>query len=435
MPFSSAVVYARINQTYINEVVDIWYPDFPYLVGAKISLVRGGISNIDISLEMPYDDFIDVVDTRMPHIFDIGNIISLRFGYSDEGIYTPWYHGLVTEPDISITPGQNVTISLPGNPVNALMKTCTTTSWQNVTAQKVIEEILSKHGFLVSYRDDETKKLFSEHKIKSLEHGNNMDYDVLHNLIEQRGCTYWQGSDVDGHATFFISSLKSENSTKPVRRFAANGNYEPEKSQYPLLSYSAESKVMWQPAISQGIVSHEVDRDTKRIETISFSQNTSSVPSPMPVIMSTVPEKDGKKNIFSGLMASRKQNISKQETPGLQLYCPTNEDKTFTKDKLQATQDRARVLAGISANISTLGNIYVVPGELCELSGLGARFNGVYRVDKVDHNFSAGKWDTTMDVTSEGFTNGLTFGQHATNVIGNQLATEQPESSRDAKGK
>jgi len=424
--YLSAVIYARIKQVATGEVIDLWQPDYPYLQSAKITLNRGGIATVEVSLTIPYDDFIDLVDNRQPHIFDIGNILSVRFGYEDEGLYTPWYHGLVFEPSVPISP-DTVSVTLTGQPMNSMLRTSGVKSWSNVSAHDIAQSIARKFGYDLEYMDGDTDAIQKlAVKIPALDQGGVTDWETMKGVIEQRGCTFWFGTNRDGKSVVFVSSLKKMNASVPVRRFVMRGVFDPTISQYPLLSFDADAKQAWLPAISQGIVSKEIDRDSKQIETISVNNGTSDVPSPMARVMHGGNDSKGKKDSLSGLVHSKGIREDDYEVP-MSAYVPTGDNKSLERDALQSRYDESRALAGIQATASILGNIHVKPMDLVQIAGVSRRFEGVYRVEQVEHEISDGKWSTGLELRCEGYSEGLDFAQRADNATGYTSSKDRPE--------
>ncbi len=425
MPFSSPVASAKVYIVASDETIDLWMPTHPFLVGATVSLNIGGIPTVTLELEAPYSDGITMLESGL---FDVGNILSVRLGYSTQGVYTPWYYGLLLEPKVSLSP-DGFTATLVGNPVAGMIGVSAVRQFLDKAPSEVVESIAHSYGMKVSFKGD-TKEWNKART--SYEQSGLTDWEFLRAVILNAGCTFHLGTDINGAATLFATSYNDLNAQEPVRKFRMFGPFDPSKSMYPLLSFDSDLKVAFAPAITRGIKSSEIDLDSKAVATVTADQTTSPTIGTRAKALWGRLTGEGTTTSDGGLVSAR--GCIDETEAGKFVYAPTRADSETVTTKLQAAFDENRHRAGISGTISTPGNPYVLPMDLVELDGLSKRFNGTYRIQTVEHKFSAGSWETSAEVISEGYSTDVQFAEDTATGSNTATAPEAAESARTEKG-
>lgn len=392
MPFTSPTAMARILTPKGDELA-LWQPDYPYLTGATIKIVRGGVPSVSVNLEIPYDEAIPLMETSM---FDVGNILSVRMGYSKEGIWTPWYHGMMFEPQVDITP-DGLSARLAGTPTSGPTSTSGVRQWEKTSVRSIVSEVMGEYGFKLHFEGDSAD---FDKELDSIEQGGLTDWEIVRKLVHDIGLTFWLGTDAKGYATVFVTANSEEHGKTPVRTFIMRGPFDTEKSQYPLLQFNVEGSVSWLPAISRGLVASDIDSDSKELVTYSADQNSTSVSSLGQKILWGRTTDEGTVEKQTGLVAFR--GFPKPELAGKFTFSPVVGDQDTWKKRVQSRFDRGRASGGLKAKGVTVGNPYVLPSDLCEIMGVSRRYGGNYRVDVVEHIISGSDWTTNLDFISEG---------------------------------
>lgn len=426
MPYSSPTTLASISRVAQGDVVDLWASgsgsEYPYLTSASISLNANALATLAVSLEMPFDKGVEMMEDG---VFDVGNVLQVRMGYSLQGTWTPWYYGLMLDPQITID-AAGVTATLTASPTAMVERLSAVRRWSDVSAKDVVLDVLHSYGFYIAFTGDTTE--FT--KVRSVvEQGGVTDWELVRTLLLELGLHFYFGTDANGGACCFIKPQADVHAEEPIRTYRMRGGFDVEKSTYPLLSFDSSDpsgKGLWLPAVTRGIVSSDIDRDTKEIVTTSADETTSEVKSTASRTLwgrlGTLFSRDGD----SGLIPFRGVEDEDHEA-GKYVAVPLGEDADEVQRTLQSKFDESRVLGGIKATLSTVGNPFQLPLEVVQVDGIGKRLTGLYVVQSVQQEMSAGEWTTSMEAISEGYSADSDIGEEADDVN-----TAEPSDSAES---
>ncbi len=419
MEFGTAVALANVYIVKAGQTVALTQPDFPYLTGATIKLERGGPSQVSVSLEAPYDEGLILMESGL---FSPGNVIEVRLGYPDDGVWTPWYYGMMLEPQVVVSP-DGVTATLSGEQTAMVMRTSATRKWAKTSAKEIVTGILASYG-LKAYFGDESTSLW-DMPMFFVEQGGVSDWEFMKTLLGDHGLSFFFGTDANGAATCFIRSKD----VGPVRTYRMRGGFDTEKRLYPLLSFDASDpagSATWMAGASRGLRTADVDRDTKAVEEVTADEETSPGSTTGARALWGRIADAGTVVARGGLNVLR--GLASEDEVGKFVHIPRGEDADEVGRLLHSKFDDVKSLAGMKATAATVGMPFQLPMEIVKLEGLSSRYDGLYTVEVVEHSWQGGLWDTSMEVVSGSYSADADFAA----PVEPETTGDPPESVEEA---
>lgn len=396
----------------------------PIVTATSVRLAINGLPEaVTIRMEASFERGIEIMESRL---LDLHNKISVKFGYSKEGVWTPWYYGIMVKPaKVNLDPETGFLAELSGNISLNMIKTVSVRRWEGKTREEVVRDLAARNGMVVAYTPSKLQldvrqsvnPLFRQETSvvasptdasramttpKDWEQGGRTEWTFLTDILKDAGAHWYIGTDGAGVACLFIKDAAAVVADEPTRTFVMRRKWDHEKGVFPLLSFSCDTPLVWLSGISRNIHAADVDMDTKKIAKVALSQLTSNAVGRVRTLIGGQVETDGFTDPESGLVIGRGTTSSDSTGDiGAIMTRPMDEELDWTAS-LQAVSDSARPTGGLTAVIKTFGLPNILPLETYTLLGISRRFEGNWFVTGVDHTFSGGVWMTSMTVMSEG---------------------------------
>ena len=394
--YTNPTILAQIYSQDTGETFNLNVPDYPYLMGGSIQTRLDQMPYITMSIETDYDRGIRLMESA---IFNVGNIISLKLGYPNQGAYTRWYHAIMLQPAVELDPQVGLVAELAGTPAMWAQRTSSVKTYANTSLKDISKRVMSKYGILVYFEGDDQawKKVYDD-----FSQDGQTDWDFLIGNLVKYGFTTHVGTDSNGRTALFVRQQAESAAQDPLHTFVMREKYDVGNSVYPINSLSVQNAVAWLPAMSRGLRISEVSRDTKTVESHTISGTTSRVRSTHGQVLWQYSETTGPNHGKSGIISPR--GTPDEDEAGKFFYNSLSGDREDWVREAQSLHDRvARARAGIKASITTFGNPAIIPDDLCTFRGLSRRYDGNWRAQSVTHTFRAGDWTTQIEFIAEGY--------------------------------
>lgn len=419
--FSDPVAQAIITDPDSGQEWKWTAPEFPFLTGCSLEYERGRIAVMTLSFDIPYDDGLKLME--MPSPFKQNNLVKARIGYAG-GTWTPWSSGFlaaggdglsldangvsgqITVQGVAESYGYTVDKTLlreaGWDPIKILTACAGMMGLKLKTSAGASSE-LNAYKLVGEKRGKATKqKTFAfSSSLVSLS-----AWEIVKKICGEWNLAFWMGPEVgsaDPGTNLFIYTKaelsKGVDQDTAIRTYMVRGVIDEANLIYPCFAWSPEGStfVAWlasQPdAAAHGVDAAGCDADTGEIkeEPIAPKEQAVAIDGVTANDEPTDLEVDGIKGDVAKGDGSKGAYISMPFDAG-------TEDRQ--KTQLQSRQGQGN--AAQRGTITALGISDERSGNLCELRGAGAIFDGTYEVHKVSHVYAPGSWEMTLTVQRDG---------------------------------
>jgi len=401
MPFIGVHASAKIVSV-DGQSLDLWGEDQSWVTGVSISFGIGFITTITATIDMPYKQGLELLESGW---IDIKNFLLVRVGYSKTGFMSPWYSGILTAPNVSLSPN-GLQGSLVSHGAAAVgMVNGSGKTWSG-TPYDVIEAMKSKYGWHIDDPQGKAKEILEAEGDWNASQARMDDWSFVKDICESRGVQMWGGNDSKGRAGLSLRSTNAQLASQPVRTFVMMGGFDIAKNQYPVISFNVETdqKSIFASGATRGTRLMYLDDEAE--EQVIESSPSDSVDQHLGGSTTQTGTSDGQQDPDTGAKndATPDAGGADDEGAGLILAEAPNGDHQAFVDAV--VQDAETGFPGVVVSVTTIGVPVQYPAELVGLRGASTMFDGTYMVKKVDHQVNGGGFETTWT----GIRNALTSG-------------------------
>lgn len=381
-------------------------PGFPFLTGVSVTLRFADVPTIEFSIDAPYEEGIRMLNSTM---FHVGNTVEVVVGYVG-GPLSQRFYGILQEGGmgLQINP-DGVSGSVKANPLGRQAFYESTFGGRPVPATDTIRDALVQAGgFKVIFTPDAEARLDQI----NAQGGRPIWYDGIHTrwslfqrMIEQTGCAYelTRDFDDDGKPTVLVSTREEIQAAAPRRRLVMRGAFDLHNGQYPMISYSPQEHIKlftWARDPKAAGVAGSTINEAGEVVTVFQRPSDSEMqggkeenPAPYgdPEAKSS-PLGDGEVEID----APASPFEGKRNSVPMLVEIDGKAHRAAIERMLRSYVDEGRENDAIKASIVTVGIPDLKPGEIVEVDGVGAFFNGKYTVKEVVHTVHPGSYETTI---------------------------------------
>lgn len=395
MPYHTGTFMSgRIYDRATGKTTNLWYPESGVVMTSLEVEVNLGMSHkISANLELPYQEGLSIIESTL---FDISNVLMVRFGYSQTGFMSPWIAGVMLDPSVSIGDTWSVTLQAQGAGAIALARSATK-GWSG-TRLSIIQEISGRFNWMIDI-DSTTSRLTEPVNVTQ---AGETYFLLLSSLIHDAGYNFWIGSNAYGVATLFLRSR--ENPSQPTRAFVKFGQIDRSKNQYPILEFSSESSA-FQVTGDAGLKAVWMD-DDGNVVTYTGTESGSALPHSGEG--SAVGGKEDAVHAETGLQLD--QLVLSYEQGDCMFLPALWAGPSQMEKATQARHDEIMTLSGRQASVSTIGIPNMLPGELVTIYGCSKRYDGNYGVMSVKHTVGDDGFMTSFEARRDAFARGFGFG-------------------------
>lgn len=386
-------------------IYDLWQPDFPFVSSVSVTSVTEAVPTITVNIDAPFAEGLAMLDGTM---FTQNNMMGVRIGWTDTGDTTRWYIGQLYQGGVGLTlspDGLTGTLTANAASVNSAYKPVS-----NVQKRNPIEAIkfsADKIGFDVDVSTGVFLKLDIEAKKWDFAYGPYGHLEIIRKICGDFDCRWWIGVNNFMKQCVYIRTRSEVAGSNVSRTFKMRGGFDPSNRQMPMLSFQPEQRVAEWNAAGASPVGRQValtyvnDADDLIVEVVSNDQNdnakiggaVSSNPVPTDVAV-TLQSDQTSAAVVLDHVADGKEEV----TARIQVPPPTDASVTQT----QADAARSNESDGLNMTIVTFGIPEIELMETVSVLGCGKRYNGVYQIKSVTHQWNEGGWETTLAVFNSG---------------------------------
>jgi len=380
-----------------------------FLTAVTVEMSLGPVPNLSATLSPPIDMAKHLLDSEL---IEYGvALLQVQFGYaSGTGgggpLLSPIYEGILMEPDVTFGGDASITLNAQGVGGMSATRQKSKRVWKtntrleilraiaggpNASMQRELEiddsKILQRRGATLSVGDalrgassfaataaalrdvaaqtivtDEYKLL---NEVRPYAQGFKTDWWAMQQLIRECRCTsYLLGNNL------VLIPINLTLSAPPTRRLVwfdhPNGEIDPAKGVWPILSFSTQTKAVFLPGALRGLAMAHVDSETRE---------------PVKAFINDLQAKTGRTNNGVAAPAESKTN------PAANLDTGDGGDQIngSPTDPLAVQQaisayDAFTMNMGIQLTVETLVDPLLLPGDVYEIKGVGKRLEGNYAV-------------------------------------------------------
>jgi phage protein D len=382
---------ARIIKRKSGEKVSLWTPDRPFLssVEVEVGLSQNGL--IRAVIDAPYVAGIKLLEER--DLIVQSNILQVRMGYSRTGHMTPWYAGLMTTAGAEISPnGVSITIEAHGGAALAMTRQTMGTFTGKVI--DIIKEVAAKFGWQVEPDTDAGLR-----ETVTITGGGQSVWLFVEQLCNKYNYNFYMGTNTKGESTLFLVQGETWLAGTAKRTFVMYGNVDLSKNQYPLLSFSCDTKAVFLWQGSEGVqVAYIADDETEVVFTAD--ETTTTAPSIGGGELNTSGKTDEK-----DAETSLAQDVVTDDNFAKKTVTPPSSDADAQK-AAQAYFDRGQLASGFTIEAESIGVPLMQPGEVVGVYGVSSLYNGLYGVFKVTHSVGSDGFSTRWEGRRNAFPTG-----------------------------
>lgn len=410
--------------------------DNPFLSGVSIIAQpmagAAGMPTFTVSFTMPYEEGVKYLDSG---IFRIGNKVAARIGYVG-GLSTPWWWGELNNG------GDGVSLTSDGLEGGVTVQCISSRAWGDIPAP----DLKGKSGSVLYKMVSSAmgcKLVRSPGAIQVINEKHKPDEDAYppYPPISWSGApaaksawdwlfflnaTYGLQSTIafgeDGARNLYVLTKAEAESgvvmdldgtpSKLVksRVYRMRGPLIPQEDQYPIFTFGADPSLatwdgMLPPGGSGGV--HTTAINVHSGDPVVATAPPGEQESP---VNKSVENPSPKNDDWSDDMyaLSRQQDEYEMEifysTPAPPPPSPKATDDESIKQEAKKVIEQRQAEGNVTqqATIATIGVPDEFPGNLCNVQGCSKRYNGVYKVWTLNHQWAGGIWDMTLTVRREG---------------------------------
>ncbi len=396
--------------------------DLPIVSSLEIDISDGGAAEINISLDMTYEQGIAFLNSELglPYCN-----VEAWIDYPELGLSTARYYGAVQKPNITISPdGVQITLPVKGSERSMMLRQVRS-KWSEKYAKDVIEEIAKKYGKEVVYGE---KAVWDMAVVPvQIDQQFFSDWRMIQELVRMHQCEMYFGTNPETEKpALFIKSISEIRATDPVKRFVMRGTVDPTVQIYPLLSFDSQTEWFFMAASSKGLISLDVDPNDKQISEETVDGTTTATPSSSPKVLDG-PTREGK----ASPVGQKEPAMDGENEVGQNISIPASDKNR--KLKMEGHYEQGAKRAGIAAACTTVGVPDLVPHECVQLvvthGGPNSVIDGNYCISSVKHTANSSGWDMSFNCYKRGYPVSL----EAANDAPGQVADREAEATPQGK--
>lgn len=370
--------------------------DYPFLVAATISRRENAVAMTNLTFSAPFDEGRDLLDSTT---FSVGNVVAVRIGYSDTGEFTDWFYGQLNQGGNGLTlspDGLSGSVSVQPFAAHAGYFPVEVSVARTPVA--VLEYCAQRIGFSVRYRGGARQRLVDAAEGWEFEFGTRSYLSVIRHVCLSHNCTYLHGVDGDGQPEMLVSYEPDIHAEPPRVTFKMRGSFDPSVSQYPIMSWSPDQNVAnWvavaEPSSARGVrASHLSDVNDQVVSVVADAGNSEVR------LGSRFDGSPPPKDVTLPLGRNVPKVVVDIESDGDEFVPAHYETASAASLLLRAQAVRGRGVAGFAMELNSVGIPELNVQDLVNVLNVGARNEGVYKVEGVTDNWSEAGWLTTFSV-------------------------------------
>ncbi len=408
---------------------EVWHwgsPTRPFLTSVGISFDGTMVlSKFSIGIDVPYEYAIDMLDaTKTP--FKLRNLVKARIGYAS-GDWTQWVNGFMKDggKGLSMTAdGLSGTIEMTIDPVKAVSYTVP----KNIfwASKFDIAKLVEMIGFLmgsdvdISVGAEFNMNAFTDAQQKSISTKETKDFyggleslgmwDVLKRVCDESDCKFTVVNYKNKKILKFFTEREFSNGevseTEVMNKYVLRGILDPANNQYPCYDFSPKDATgtwTWtssdvSPAAS-GVNATGLEADTG--EDVEYTIKPEDQEEPQDgKITNTSPQDVKTSDPTTGEVVG--DMVKDDGSEGTFMSGPVLPGGAGIFEN-QAKKFQRQGDPGLNMAIHTIGHPGEQVGSLVQLWGAGVLFNGTYCVLSLNHMWTPGNWDMTLNVYRRGW--------------------------------
>lgn len=430
MPISNFLrAYAEVE---IRDTADgRWFfnaPENPFLTG--VTIVLGcmdngfGIPSITLNFDMPYLEGIALLESGC---FRTQNRVAVRLGYVGDTSSPTWWGSLSQAGDgLSLTP--------EGLSGSVTVTSLADTAWSDFSAVEVKgQSAFIMYAQVAKYLG--CKLYFSPNakdRIKFVQGGDPDSHEKFAWPAVPTGRNAWEWllwlNGATGVSATIAFSMKGERTlyvlTKAeseqgaiqdaegtpeffkLRTYRMRGRVSPQTDEYPILSWGPDPGLaQWDGILPAGTSGMATAVTTSMYTGEPVSASAPSTEQEVPVVQGVehLPTLEFQQAEFD-LMAEQYELTKDLNPERLPIPSPPPPDAATVAAQAKEVAKDAQVQgnAAQKATIATVGVPMEFPGNRCKVAGCSTRYDDIYKIWTVTHNYAGGVWDMTLAVQREG---------------------------------
>ncbi len=431
-------------------------PDLPIVESVNVEWGPGVMGKISISMKTDYATGKWFLDNELSRF---RNALVVQAGYPKANVWTPVFYGLTDIPQPSHDPlGYQITLSatIIGHRLRRMKYNIGKFIKGKLTRRDVVKEFLKSQQYDVIFHLDPTTGREEENawmntlvESKNLGSGRFWPGDLsIEGFIDwvclQAGmrCVMWPHPDSgDIYAFSFVnrSTIMSQEVNRELRLYSG---IDTARGIYPLTNFNSTSPQVFMDALVMGIQASDIDpisKEEKKFVTKEWvikapaleaesegvrygadaTDPLSMVLDPKEIISDYPDETELEAMAREAVVASHQESAMATDSghqllwdPGIEdapagviLASPAGRDKDEEGLMQSLYEEGLMVDGGLQAQLQTVGMPDAHPEMKVMVRRVGDRFDGVYNVRKVNHEFTT-IWNTTLDSVKSEFSKG-----------------------------
>jgi len=373
---------SRMNQDRENDV------QIPFVTSISMEVGQGLSGKCSVGILASYHHGLDILEGD---ILKIGNILAVRFSYPAIGLSLPWYEGVTSKPDFTLS-ADGLTATLNGQGAAfAAGRSSGVQTWENKGYNEIIQEIARKecNGWDVQFptRGGDNDPLFQSRPRVS--QGGTPDWIFVSRLARSAGCdlSFGYSSDSGGNELRIVRRSTSLGAV-PNYFFVMNGQCDFE-TRFPLDSISGAGEGVWLPRGNARTRSSDINPETGDREDPEVSQDD----------MTNEEGRNAGGHVEPGpgsTPSGANRSAAMVPDEAMQVHAPIADTSRTPGEAIRTAASDAGLFGGMVFDIGAQGLPGVWPGDTVRIGGVGI-FSGNYLVGSVNHTWD-GSWNMVMNV-------------------------------------
>lgn len=406
---------------------EVWHwgsPSRPFLTSVSMSF--GGrmvLGTFSIGIDVPYEYALDMLDaTKTP--FKKGNLVKARMGYSS-GEWTQWANGIMQNggKGLSMSPeGLSGTIELTVDPVKVVSYTVP----KNIFVEAGFDPVkmLTLLGRVmgsdveVSTQAQANMNAWKLTQPKGISYRETREFyggldglgiwDAISRICTENDCNFY--TVMRSNKKYLVFFTEKElmngyfNDDGLMNKYVLRGILDPARDQYPCYNFTPKDDLTTWVAGDAGPAASGVN---------AFGINADSGED----VDATILPEDQEEPQDGKIANTSPQDVKTSDPETGEIVGDTVKDDgsqgTFMSGPVlpggaEVFENQARGFQrqgnpGLHMSINTIGHPREQVGSLVQLWGAGVLFNGTYAIDTLEHMWTPGNWDMTLNVYRRGW--------------------------------
>lgn len=410
------------------------FPNLPIVESVSIEQSMGEIaSSCTVTVALSYQAGMKFIESQ---ICAVNNLLLVQAGYPQMNKWTPVWRFLTMPPELNITP-ESVGVTLNGSSGMPFFDRLFLHKKINEKGKRrdLIEKWFRSYGVLVEFpkRIKNAPMVGTGERAEEEYSGGNayLDYDAdgwypdqktfkaqamriaeladLDVFVESTMLDIGQTkglvelTEVEKYRTgettsppFMFESQKIIYRKSAEQKIKATlvmrGGFNPEKDEYPILSFTSQSPYLFGGGATMGVLTFDISADTKKTLHNKKTVNDTGFPSTEKGHPGVLPDKDMKLPSGEMLWPQNEEYVA-----GVVLPLSSGREEEQADGLAGSLTEEDTIEAAMVAEASTYGIPGLNAGEAVEVKGIGKRFDGRFLVTKKTINIGE-SWEETLEL-------------------------------------